>query len=178
MWTTPDELAWLHKRIPDHLKVQAAPGQQIETWLRSTAAEFVAQFPGRSCESHKAITNVCAFTLLVLQILTFAFSRGCATGMLTIVPSLWMTQVLRLLNPLLPFAYHLYGSPGSPLPSAPGKPTLDFTSPKTPPSIHGLRPTSQSSRTETRPPSPNIPISYPSRNPLPPSPGCRSTKRS
>jgi len=45
MWTTHKELAWLCERIPEFRKVQTAPGQQIQTWLRQLVPEFLEKFP-------------------------------------------------------------------------------------------------------------------------------------
>lgn len=47
-WTSDPEEAWLTERIPERLKVKQTPGQQIETWLRSTATEFLKRFPARA----------------------------------------------------------------------------------------------------------------------------------
>jgi hypothetical protein len=51
MWTTKEELVWLHGRIPDFLATRETRGKQILHWLRETAAEFVAAFPARGSKS-------------------------------------------------------------------------------------------------------------------------------
>lgn len=70
MWTTRAEREWLATFCFDYLKVQGTPGQQIQTWLRAKATEFVAQFPARSAESHSSLVKVRDFPMFIPRIVT------------------------------------------------------------------------------------------------------------
>lgn len=63
MWTSDEENAWLIARISEYQKIQKARGQQIQTWLRKTAPEFLEAFPGHILRDPDALVKVFIFTV-------------------------------------------------------------------------------------------------------------------
>ena len=58
MWTTKKEYAWLSGRVPDHRKIQEAPGQQVQVWLRALANDFIAAFPVHAALPFETVVQV------------------------------------------------------------------------------------------------------------------------